>query len=282
MRIVLSGVRGTTPVTHPEFMNYGGATTCLLVEDGRHTRVVIDAGTGLQQLLPRLAHSDADHPVTMLFTHYHLDHLCGLPAFAPLYQADWHIHFAAPLREAMTAEMAISRLLAPPFWPVPFRAQQNFCTLPEASDRTPVSIGSFELRWCRVHHRNGCHAYRLDEPASGASVVFATDLEWQASDADERAELLRLCSEPHRAELLIMDGQFDSTETASFSGWGHSAWQDAVTVAQAAGVKRLIVTHHAPGSNDTCLARREQALQKCLPDASLAYEGMEIEIGKTL
>lgn len=279
MRIVMGGVRGTAPASRAGFLAYGGATTSVLVEDGRGARVVIDAGTGLRALQPRLADADGRDPVLMLFTHYHLDHLLGLPAFAPLYRPDWRVAFAAPAREGVTAQDALARLMAKPFWPVAFRAQQTFAVLPDEPGAAPLRRGSLEIRWCAVHHANGCHAYRIDRPETGASVVFATDLEWRASDDAERARLLALCREPRPAGLLIMDGQYDAGEAARFAGWGHSTWQDAAEVARAAGVRRLMVTHHAPENDDAALAQREAALARVLPDACFARDGMECVVG---
>lgn len=282
MRIVLGGVRGTSPVSHSDFLRYGGATTSLLVENGERAQIVIDAGTGLKALQPHFAAANANSPPLFLFTHYHLDHLIGLPAFAPLYDAGSHVTFASPLREGFSVENALNRLIEKPFWPASFRAQRRFLTLPEASVSAPLLHGPFEVRWCAVHHGNGCHAYRIDEPAAAASMVFATDLEWGASDEAEREALLCLCRTPHPADILIMDGQYDASESRRFSGWGHSTWQDAVQVADTAGVNRLVVTHHAPGNNDALLNSREQALRSLRKNACLAYDGMKIEIGGSI
>ncbi len=279
MRIVIGGARGTAPVSHPDSMRYGGATTSLLVEDGLGTRIVIDAGTGLRRLSPRLAQATPESPVLMLFTHYHLDHLIGLPAFAPLYNPDWHVTLAAPSREGVSVQDAVTRLMDKPFWPAAFRAQHRFLTLQDTPGSVPLCHGSLTVRWCAVHHRNGCHAYRIDESRSGASVVFATDLEWRASDAAERDALLSLCRDPHPANVLIMDGQYDDTETERFTGWGHSAWQDAVQVAASAAVGRLVITHHSPDHNDAFLDHRSQALKALCAHACLAIEGMKIEQG---
>jgi len=261
-------------------MRYGGATTSVLVENGAGARIVIDAGTGLRTLQPFLTPTETDAPVLMLFTHYHLDHLIGLPAFVPLYNPLWQVTFASPQREGLSAGNVLERLMDKPFWPAPFRARQRFVVLPNTSDGEPLRHGPFEVRWCAVHHSNGCHAYRIDEPASGASVVFATDLEWGASSGTEREALMRLCRTPRPAGVLIMDGQYDAAEAERFRGWGHSTWQETLQVAAAAGVGRLVVTHHAPDSDDATLDRRELMLSASEMNACLAHEGMKLEEGK--
>jgi len=276
MRIVMGGVRGTTPVSHPDYRRYGGATTSVLIEDGAGSRLVIDAGTGLRTLRPRLSDLHGDTPLLMLFTHYHLDHLIGLPAFAPLYRPDCSMTFASPDREGVSVEQALTRLMAKPFWPVDFSARRSFLVLSDHATQTPLRQGGLAVRWCPVHHRNGCHAYRIEAVTTGASVVFATDLEWQASDRCEREALLALCRTPRPADILIMDGQYDGSDASGHAGWGHSTWQDTVALARAAGVQRLVVTHHDPELDDDALDRREQLLQAAMKQACLAREGMEI------
>jgi phosphoribosyl 1,2-cyclic phosphodiesterase len=272
MTIVLGGVRGSVPMTEPGFARFGGATTCAMLDDGRGWRIVFDAGTGLRTLQPRLASSTAAQPVLMLFTHYHLDHLIGLPPFAPLYDPAWHVVIAAPRREGVTAAQAVRRLMGKPFWPAPFRAQRRFRVLPEASDR-PFRHGPFDVRWCALHHANGCHAYRVDERQTGASMVFATDLEWSESSEHERRALTRLCTEPGPVDVLIMEGHDDAK---GLTGWGHSTWQQAVEVARLVRARRLVVTHLAPDDDDATLAARERRLRIALPGARLGRQGMRI------
>jgi phosphoribosyl 1,2-cyclic phosphodiesterase len=273
MRIVLGGVRGSIPLAHPGFTRFGGATTCVLVDNGAGGRIVLDAGSGLRTLQPLLATSSAEQPVLMLFTHYHLDHLIGLPPFGPLYDPAWHVIIAAPPREGVTAEQAIRRLTDKPFWPAPFRAQRRYLVLPETCGGKPFQHGPFDVRWCAVHHANGCHAYRIDERASGASMVFATDLEWGSSSEQERADLLRLCTEPGPVDVLILEGHDDMESPA---GWGHSTWQQAVQVAQQVRARRLVITHLAPDDDDATLTARGRRIRAAMPHACLGRQGMSI------
>lgn len=273
MQIVLGGVRGSLPLAQPGFARYGGATTCALADNGAGGRVVFDAGSGLRTLQPLLSRPSPELPPLLLFTHYHLDHLIGLPPFVPLYDPAWRVVIAAPPREGVTAEQALRRLTAPPFWPAPFRARCEYVVLPEACGPEPFRHGPFDVRWCAVHHANGCHAYRIDERASGASLVFATDLEWGASSEQERAALLKLCSEPGPADVLIMEGHDD---TEGHAGWGHSTWQEAVQVARQTGARRLVITHLAPDDGDAVLAERDRRIGAALPGARLGRQGMRI------
>ena len=46
-RVRFWGVRGSLPVSGPEFQQYGGNTACIEIQCGRHT-LFFDAGSGLR------------------------------------------------------------------------------------------------------------------------------------------------------------------------------------------------------------------------------------------
>ncbi len=272
MRIVLGGVRGSMPISHPAFVRFGGATTSVLVDDGAGGRVVLDAGTGLRTLEPLLATPVPDQPVLLLFTHYHLDHVMGLPSFAPLYNPAWSVVIASPPRGGITAEQAVRRLTEAPFWPAPFLAKRLFLVLTETCDK-PFRHGPFDIRWCAVHHANGCHAYRIDERETGAAMAFATDFEWSESSDQERLDLIRLCTIPRPVDVLLMEGHDD---TEGVSGWGHSTWQQAVQFAHQVKVKQVVITHLAPDDDDEKLTERGNRIRATWPQACLGRQGMSI------
>ncbi len=279
MKIYFGGVRGTSAVAQADFLKFGGETTAVLVEGRAGERVVLDAGTGLRALGSRLIAGTARPEALLLMTHYHLDHLMGLPAFDLLYNKAWTVEIAAPRREALEPAEVVRRILSKPFWPMQLdklHAKLKFTTLP-ATDAVR-HYRSLELRWCAVHHPEGCHAYRVDEPASGASLVFATDMEWRASTEAERRDFLNLCLLPKPARLLVMDGQFSRATYTRFKGWGHSTWEDCLEVAQKAGVREVLITHHAPQNNDAQLTEIEKAARRAWSGAALARSGMELDL----
>ena len=280
MKLIFGGVRGTNPVAHPDFLKFGGETTAVLIEGRGGEKIVIDAGTGLRALGARLGSGTSGASVLMLMTHYHLDHIMGLPSFSLLYDKQWNVAVAAPRRQGLEPGEIVRRMLAKPFWPVQLdqlHASLCFITLPETSSK-PKRHGGLEIRWCAVHHPDGCHAYRIDEPATRSALVFATDIEWALSTATERQAFYALCREPYPAQLLVMDGQFSRANIAKFKGWGHSAWEDGIAVAQKNGIRQLRITHHAPQNNDTSLTKIEKAARRIWSGAALAREGMEVEL----
>ena len=253
MKIILGGVRGSCPVAQPEFMTYGGETTSLLVVGEGGERILVDAGTGVRRLGKALLQAGGAPRVWLLMTHYHLDHLAGLPMLPVLHQPDWTVTLAAPARPGATIRDIMARMLDEPFWPLQvedLKATIRYHELPGQISHEPYHCGGIEVRWCPLHHAGGCSAYRFDEPATGGSLVIATDTEWGLSTPEERAALEALIATPHPARLLIMDGQYRDETIAAHRGWGHSTWQEVVALAERLDVPHTLVTHHDPAADE--------------------------------
>jgi ribonuclease BN (tRNA processing enzyme) len=80
------------------------------------------------------------------------------------------------------------------------------------------------------------------------------------------------------ADLLVHDAQYTAEELKKRRGWGHSSFDQAMQVAEMAGVKRLALTHHDPEHDDEFLDRIEKLCRERFPNTVLAREGMEIPI----
>src|SRR5205807_6401457 len=80
------GVRGSTPTPQPENMRYGGNTSCVEVRINEHL-YVFDCGTGFRILGKHLIGSaDPALAAHIFISHFHWDHIHGIPFFRPLYE----------------------------------------------------------------------------------------------------------------------------------------------------------------------------------------------------
>jgi len=271
MELEFWGVRGTTPESGKNYVKFGGHTPCALLRSSGGDSLVIDAGTGIKRLGERLMAESgkAALKIDLLLTHFHLDHITGLPFFAPLYSRRTAIAFHSPLSPEET-ERNLGGLHMGRYFPVAFKETASEKKFVKAAE-SGFSIGKFRIALCPLNHPQGSVAYRIEE--SGSSVVFATDTEPPENGLDER-----LASFIQGAFYFICDATFTPEEYRMRQGWGHSTWLDGVKLARAAGVKNLVLSHFSPDHDDNQVTRIVGLAKKEFRRTFAAREGWRIRI----
>lgn len=271
MNITFWGARGAIPTPQRENLHFGGETPCVEVEaDGR--RIVLDGGSGLRRLGIRMLRSSGPQRLDddILFSHFHWDHLQGIPYFAPLFMDSiLRFHSYLPV-ESLHA--TLSMLMAPPFFPLTLDAAASAKEYRQFQPHSAFEIGPFLVRPFPLHHPQGCSGFRIE--CQGHSVVYATDHEH--GDAESDAIFLEHAS---NADLLIADAQYTPEEYPQRIGWGHSTWLAAAQLAAKAEVKRLILFHHDPLRDDDSLGNIELLARSVFASTDAAREGTTISIG---
>jgi phosphoribosyl 1,2-cyclic phosphodiesterase len=267
------GVRGSVASPGPDTVKVGGNTSCVEVMAGG-TRIILDAGTGLRRLGDSLLpHGPVD--ATLLLSHMHWDHIQGLPFFAPLYQPTTRLHVVSG-PSGMPCRDVLRRQMSTPTFPVDLDATPASMSFLEVRDRQRFIVGDAEVTVARANHPDAVYAWRIEH--KGRAVVYATDTEHYAC-VDPRLKALS-----RGADLLIYDAQYLPTEYTgeagmSRVGWGHSTWEAAVALAEAAGVGQLVLFHHDPTRDDDGVARIEALAQRRFVDTIAAREGLRLEVG---
>src|SRR6476620_11378794 len=130
MRVRFWGVRGSIPCPGPATIRYGGNTPCIEVRCGERV-LIFDAGTGLRSLGIELLKDKKIRDVDIFITHCHLDHVSGLPFFAPFFREDYRVRlWAGNLAPSNSIEHVMRRLRSSPCLPVTleiFKARIDFC-----------------------------------------------------------------------------------------------------------------------------------------------------------
>ena len=263
------GVRGSVAIDRPDAARYGGSTICMSARVGEDHYLVLDAGTGLRDLQHRLPSGEA-LTFTFLITHFHWDHLIGLPFFQPLYHSENVFTFYATPAGDGTVEQGIGGVMEPPLFPVPLRdapSQHSFREVPAEA----FQVEGLTVRTARLSHPQGVTSYRIER--SGRSLVLATDVE--AGDPASDAALRDLA---HGADLLVHDGQYLPEEIVDHRGWGHSTWEQAAEVAEQAGVGRLILISHDPERSDDGVDALLAAARERFPNTDAAFAGMQVSL----
>jgi phosphoribosyl 1,2-cyclic phosphodiesterase len=272
------GVRGSTPTVDPVTWRYGGNTPCLelLAPDG--TQFILDCGTGLRMLGNRWAEGKNGAPgeTHILVTHYHWDHIQGLPFFAPLYVEKNQFQFYSfrskylgrdSLRQVFETQMAL------PYFPVDFSAMSARRKFREVDGGESFQVGNNKVsaRW--LNHPQGCLGFRIETPAG--IVAYATDNE--PGDPALETSLRELATD---ADIFINDAQYAPAQLdSSRKGWGHSSWREGVKVAREVNAKTLVLFHHDPDSTDRIVDEILHDAREKFDSVFAASEGMVITLG---
>jgi phosphoribosyl 1,2-cyclic phosphodiesterase len=278
-KVTFWGVRGSTPTPDRGTWRYGGNTACVEVVTGDGTRFILDCGTGMRLLGNRWEEDAGHRPIEahILVTHYHWDHIQGIPFFHPFFQQQNRFHFYSfeskylgpdSLRKVLEAQMAS------PYFPV------DLSMLTAGREFREVGGGEqFEIHGTRVttrwlNHPQGCLGYRLDTP--GGSVVFATDNEPGVPEFDENLRQLAA-----GADVLICDAQCSPEQLATTrKGWGHSSWLECVKLARQVKASNLFLFHHDPDSNDKTVDGFLFAARQEFAPTWAAMEGMAVSLNE--
>jgi len=265
----IRGARGTIPACGSEYVRHGGNTTCFSLQTDTEL-LIIDAGTGIAQLGRELGSLAKLPPTTIFFTHFHLDHVIGLPCFDPVYRKEATITLMADPCRTSNWKETLNTLMGKPYWPVGLGetdATMKLEDLPVKEDR--LERAGVKISWMRVPHPQQCLAYRLETPNS--VVVIATDMEHDANMV--QPAFLDFC---RNADFLVCDAQYTPEEYPAHFGWGHSTWQAATLIAKQAKIKQLVLTHHAPTRTDKEVEAIVKAAQTVFPNTIAAAENMKL------
>jgi phosphoribosyl 1,2-cyclic phosphodiesterase len=271
MQLRFWGVRGSIPTPCVQNMGSGGNTSCLEVRLPGGQVVIVDGGTGVRPLGAALMQEAAGHPADLhlFLTHFHWDHIQGLPFFQPLYSRENSVTFYSMKSPSETSE-TLEGQMSVPYFPVDFRflpAQRHFVNVSQQL----VHFGETTVRSFPLNHPQGCLGYSFRH--GDRKVVFASDLEHGVPEFDRG-----LVEVAKNADILIYDAQFTPEEYEHRHGWGHSTWLEATKVAKNAGVKKLLLFHHDPAHDDDTLRSILDNARREFPETYLATEGETIGV----
>ncbi len=265
------GTRGAVSSPTRQSVKYGGNTSCVEVQCGERT-LILDAGTGFRLLgldLQERKITDLD----LFFTHFHYDHICGLPFFAPLYNPEckmriWSGHLD---RDNATRE-SINDYMVHPFFPVGpevFKAKIEHKDFSAGEDLAPGD--NIEIKTCALNHPGGATGYRIN--FDGRSFCYITDTEHNADKMDET--ILQLIE---GADMMIYDATYSDSEYPNFIDFGHSTWEQGIRLCKAANVDKFGLFHHRPSRTDEKLDSIVQEAKLEFPGSFATLDGLKIEL----
>ena len=250
MQVRFCGVRGSTPSPGPEYVRYGGNTSCVAVfhDDELHPRLILDAGTGLQRLSAYLG--DAPFCGTLLLGHLHWDHTHGLPFFRSG-TCDGAIARLFLPSQGVEPEPLLARFMSPPHFPIPpamLGSGWSFHALEEGE----YEFEGFRVLAREIPHKGGrMFGYRIADEHSSLAYMSDHHPVGHGPGDDGLGELhenaLALAD---GVDLLVHDAQHTVEEYDRLSYLGHATPDYAVRLGRTAGAKNIALFHHDPWRTD--------------------------------
>ena len=279
MRVHLCGVRGSTPAPGPEFIRYGGHTSCVaLAHDGAAApALILDAGTGLRQVTGLLG--GRPFAGTILLTHLHWDHVHGLPFFQGGDRDDARAALFLPAQPGESAAEVLGRGMSPPHFPITpngLRGNWTFGMIEPGQLKTE----GFTVEAREVPHKGGrTFGYRVSDGRSSLAYLpdhCPTELgpgpegwgEYHPAALDLAAGV----------DVLIHDAFMLPEEVPALAAFGHAAADYAVELGRLAGARRVLLAHHKPDRTDAELDRLGRRLARTVPEVVVAAEGEILEL----
>lgn len=271
LRLRFWGTRGSIPTPGAHTVRYGGNTPCVEVRTETDWLVILDAGTGIRELgrsLVSRANGNGAIAGDIFLTHAHWDHIQGIPFFAPIFQQGNRFTIWGSKTLETSIDRVIRDQMSPVVFPVSFGALSARIDFNEIAEEQRSGNG-YVVTAFAVQHPGGALGYRFSGgKPNDRSFVYISDNELASHetyrvDAGWRDRLVEFV---RGAAVLVHDATYTSEEYGGHRGWGHSTYEDAVTLGLEAGVDELVLFHHRP-------ERSDEEVDQCLESARALVRG---------
>jgi len=272
-KIRFYGTRGSCSLTSDKYMEFGGATTCILFSFKTAT-IMVDCGSGVNNALEDL--KDVKE-LYLLVSHSHLDHLSGIATLLSSF-GDKKIHIYGKTFNGVSVKESINRVMGQSLWPVKIESYNNV-------DFNEISGDLLEINGIKIYnmdsnHPGGCSLFKIN----GEGSTFVTAFDFCHLNGYEE----NLIKFANKADVLIYDGCLNQTELVTKTDWGHSTPEDGARIGDLANCKKVIITHFG-AFDDLTLSSWEKEIQRKYPHVTFARSGTNknelkkmIEIGTML
>lgn len=256
----------------------GGNTACVEIATRDNQTFLLDAGTGLREF-GRLSDNPSNE-FHMFFSHFHWDHIQGIPFWGNFYDKKTVLHIYSPWPFSVKI---LAKQMSFPYFPTLFSASAPTIHFHLMKEGVPRQVGNVKVTCIKMPHPGASYSYSFEE--NGKKFIYASDVELTEMDAKTKEKAQKLFS---NADMLVLDAQYTIEELLRKSNWGHSNCCHDVDFARSCGVKNLYLFHHEPNYSDKDIfnltqtarwyAESESAPQKSKISIFAACEGMDIEV----
>lgn len=252
------GCRGAIATPEHAVGKLGGNTSCVELVLPAHAtqgrrRVIFDAGTGIRALGNAIF--EAPVRAMLCLTHFHWDHIQGLPFFKPLYQAGNQITICGPAASDAALVETIREQMGGAFFPISTDAFSS-SVLYRGLQEQEFEDSGLRCSTFSVMHPGFTLAYKIEW--QGQTIVYCPDNELlpESISQDERGQVIlggevaRLAAWLQGVDILLHDCQYSVEQYRTHTGWGHSSARSLAALVAATGIKQVVLFHHDPDHDD--------------------------------
>lgn len=259
------------------FGTVGGNTACVEFVSDSGTRFILDCGSGLREFAVHGKPSSDNH-YNILMSHFHWDHIQGIPFFSPLFNPKTTVDFYSTFP---AAERILGVQNSCPYFPInaSWDNIKNRFIFHLIQEGEPFYVDGIKITAKKMQHPGNSYAYAFEE--NGKKFVYATDIELRTSDFDKRIEKNHIFE---NADVLVVDSQYAAEEALAKANWGHNIFCYAIDFASTWNAKSVYMYHHEPSYNDQKIYNMLEAARlyedynmRSDISVNLAIEGQEIE-----
>lgn len=229
MKLTLQGIMGSLPGGQSDL---GRNTTCLVLTADTD-ELIIDAGSGITAHFEQT--NKTEHHV--LFTHYHMDHIVGLPFVPQIFDSNHTFHLYGPQLGDYNTSHILPNFLVKPFLPIPHDSIKSNIHSITVNQNQTLEINGFTITPYEVNHPGKCLIYKIER--KNKKVCILTDLPLNNTLDDA---LIKLCAS---ADLIYADAFFTNDEIHSKNTvYGHSTIEAVTQLATLSSAKKCVIGHH--------------------------------------
>jgi ribonuclease BN (tRNA processing enzyme) len=216
----------------------------------------------------------------LLLGHLHWDHTHGLP-FSPAVDNDGaQVRLCLPEQDdGAQAVDVLRRALSPPHFPIGpegLRGEWAF----DSIDAGVHHLAGFEVLALEIPHKGGrTFGYRVSDGHSAMAYLSDHGPAGLGPGPDGwgpyHDAALALAAD---VDLLVHDAQHTAAELPDRVGWGHSAANYPVRLAERAGARAVLLFHHDPSRTDDEIDAMVADLADAPVEVRAATEGTVIDL----